>query len=113
MAPQPTNTLRFDTDDADMNPDSFEIRGDTPDKKTEGGKPAVNAGRIGLAFFPLTPVPYKGEGSVWAYARIALYATAGYLAWSRARKLSMVMLGAAAVSATTSATATAWNGDSR
>lgn len=105
MAPQPTKTMEFSTGDADMNPDSFSIKADPQAKK-----PSVDLGKIGLAMFPLTPVPYKGEKSVWAYVRILVYGTAGYLAWSKARKLSMVMLSAAALSATTSATGTIWNG---
>lgn len=96
--------MTFNTEDQDMEAESYEIKADPPAKK------GADLGKIGLAMFPLTPVPYRGEGALWAYVRIGIYTTAGYLAWRRARKLSYIMLGAAALSATTSATATAWNG---
>lgn len=89
-------------------------------KTTDEGKilempniPAFNAKnqRIGLAFIPFTPVPFSGEGAIWAWSRIAIYGTIAYFAWGKMKPLAYAAMGAAGISAMTSLAGNAWNGN--
>lgn len=95
----------FETDQ--MNPEDYEIKADK-DRQNTPAAAGFDFSKAALAMFPLTPLPFKGKGAGWAYARIGLYGIAGYLSFSRARKLSYFMFGAAATSALVSTTTTAW-----
>lgn len=103
---KPAEVIQFRTTDEDIKEEDFTIKGDPPKTLNAG----IDFGKSALALFPLTPVPFKGEGAFWSYTRIALYGTAGYLAWGRARRLSYILFTAAGLSAAVSTTATAWNG---
>lgn len=67
------------------------------------------AGRIALGFLPFTPVQFTGPDAWIAYVRLGIYGFAAYGLWNKTRKISYVLLGAAAISATTSAMAQVWN----
>lgn len=65
--------------------------------------------QFGLSLIPLTPVPFTGNKALFAYLRLGIYATASYLTFTKARKLSYVMMGALALSALTSLSSETWN----
>jgi hypothetical protein len=71
-------------------------------------KPTIDAGKIALALFPLTPVPFSGPNMIYAIARIAGYSLLSYLTYNKMRPASYVFMGAAGVSLATSLTAGMW-----
>lgn len=64
-------------------------------------------GAIGLDMMPFTPVPFIGRDALWAYVRLGAYGALSLATWKRARTLSYVFAGAAAVSVLTSLSASA------
>lgn len=88
---------------------------DGPDTTQQDNPPPAQvtngAGRnIGLDLLPFTPVPFTGNDAIWAYIRVGLYGAMAMATWKRARTVSYVMSGAAAVSVLTSLSASARNG---
>jgi len=65
--------------------------------------------QLGLSLIPFTPVSFTGPQAPYAYLRLGIYGMLSYLAWSKARRLSYLCMGAAAVSFATSTSAGVWN----
>lgn len=63
---------------------------------------------IGVSMIPFTPVSFEGPDLPYALLRLAVYGSAAYMSWNRSRKLSYVLIGSAAVCATTSALGGVW-----
>ena len=82
---------------------------DEPTQNTPAPAPAkIDAAKIALALFPLTPVPFTGKNMIYAIARIAGYSLLSYMTYNKMRPASYVFMGAAGVSLATSLTAGMW-----
>lgn len=57
---------------------------------------------ISRSLNPLVHVSFTGNKKLYAYGRIALYASLAYVSYRKARKLSYAFMGAAAMSTATS-----------
>ena len=64
--------------------------------------------KMALGLLPFTPLPLSGPDAWMGYTRMSVYALAAYLAWSKSRRLSYLLMGAGGLSAATSLAHGSW-----
>jgi hypothetical protein len=71
--------------------------------------PIAPAGsKIGLAMLPITPVPFSGDGAIYAWGRLLAYSALAVMTYSKHKTASYVFAGAAGLSLVTSLAAKTW-----
>ena len=80
------------------------------DPEFRSQKTSHDGSRIALAMLPITPVPFTGNGAIYAWARLVLYGSAAVVLHAKHKNASYVMAGAAGLSLVSSLAAKSWEG---
>jgi len=89
-----------------VNPDQTTVRA-TNDRDVARN---VSTSKIALAMLPITPVPFCGDGALYAWGRLIAYGALAVFTYNKHKTASYVFAGAAGLSLVTSLAAKSWDG---